>query len=340
MKELEISLFGRVQGVGFRYFISKQAKKNELKGIVMNKESGEVFIIAQGEERRLQEFILWLQKEPGFSKITGMKYYWKEAEKIYPDFRIVTSGNLLYDKAKSLVNLGKHVFGRKEVPEHIVIIPDGNRRWAVKNGLDSSLGHYTAASYEHIKELIEEAKKCGTKYITFWGFSTENWKRDKREVDSIFAIVYSVLEKFREDLEMNKIRFKHLGRKDRLPGKLLSLIEELEKQTEKYREFNLQICLDYGGREEILNAVNKILEEKKGKISEESFNSYLYSAGIPDPDLIIRTSGELRTSGLMPFQSAYAELYFSDKHFPDFGASDLKTAVSEFGRRQRRFGGK
>ena len=187
--------------------------------------------------------------------------------------------------------------------------------------------------------LSNEAKKLGIEYISFWGFSTENWKRDKKEVDIIFKILDNALDEFEEEFLEKKIRFRHFGRKDRISKKLLVKIKKLEEKTKNFKEFNVQLCLDYGGRDELLRTMNKLLKGKKKKIDEQTFSNSLDSQGVPDPDLIIRTSGEQRLSGLMPFQAIYAELYFTKKNFPDFDKKELRKAVKEFGRRKRRFGG-
>lgn len=342
IKELEIQLYGRVQGVGFRWMTKNEAEKLGLKGIVLNKDDGSVSIICQGNEEKLKRFILWIQTNPGFSNISGISYFWRDMIHDYPDFQVVREGNLILDKTKSLVNLGKYLFRRKteNVPIHVAVIPDGNRRWAKEKGMASHLGHYSATSFDHMNELFSEARNYGVKYLTFWGFSTENWKRSKQEIKAIFDIILSKIEEFRADSEKYKIRFRHVGRKDRLPRKIVFALEMLEKETVNYADFNVQLCLDYGGRDEILTAVNKLIKEGKEKIKEKDFSLSLFSKDLPDPDLIIRTSGEYRTSGFMPFQAVYAELYFCDKHFPDFTASDLREAIEEYGRRQRRFGGK
>ena len=175
--------------------------------------------------------------------------------------------------------------------------------------------------------------------MSIWGFSTDNWKRSKQEQEEIFNLISSGAEKFIKDAQKNKIRFRHIGRKDRLPKKLLSLLEKLEEMTKDYTGFSVQLCLDYGGRDEIIRSINKLLKSKTKKIDEKDFEKYLDTNDLPDPDLIIRTSGEKRTSGFMPYQGTYAELYFSDLYFPDFGPKELRKAVKEFGRRNRRFGG-
>jgi len=228
---------------------------------------------------------------------------------------------------------------RNKIPLHVAIIPDGNRRWARKKGLISTVGHEKSTKYENIISLFDEAKKLKIKYVSIWGFSTENWKRSKTEIKIIFQLILKVLKKLEKDAHKNKIRFRFFGRRDRIPKNLLSELKKLEKETKKYKDFNVQFFFDYGGRDEIIRAINKILNDKKKKIDEKSFEMYLDSSGIPGPDLIIRTSGEKRISGFMPFQSAYAELYFLEKNFPDFGKKDLRKAINEFGKRKRRFGG-
>ncbi len=226
-----------------------------------------------------------------------------------------------------------------EIPTHISLIPDGNRRWARENGMKAIAGHYKSGNYSNIEKIFDEARRLGVKYMSIWGFSTENWKRDKKEVDAVFSVILNSLKRFGKDAHKNKIRFRHIGRKDRLPRKLVSELRKLEKETEKYDEFNVQLCLDYGGRDELVRTVNKILKSGVKKISEDDFDKHLDSYGIPDPDLIVRTSGENRLSGFMPFQTSYSELYFIEKYFPDFGPADLRAAVEEYGNRVRRFGG-
>ena len=340
MNEIEIEVKGRVQGVNFRFLINRFANKQGLRGYAMNREDGSVFIVAQGEKKELEKLILFVQTNPGFSKVEGLNYSWKKPTINYNEFRVVKDNGYILDKAKSLVNLGKFITGRnRHIPQHICIIPDGNRRWAKEKGLASSLGHYKAGNYSNLVELFSEAKREGVKYISLWGFSTENWKREDREVKAVFDVIESQIKKFTKDAHKDKIRFRQIGRKDRLPKSLRKEMDKLEEETKNYSSFNVQLCLDYGGRDEIVRAVNNILKKGVKKIDEKTFEGYLDTKGIPDPDLIIRTSGEYRTSGLMPYQGAYAELYFSEKYFPDFDAKELRKAIEEFGRRQRRFGG-
>jgi len=221
---------------------------------------------------------------------------------------------------------------------HLAIIPDGNRRWAKSKGLVATEGHRKASSKKHIEELFNEARKLGVKYLSFWGFSTENWNRDKKEIDEIFNLVLNAAKEWRKDIEKNKIRFIHIGRKDRLPKNLSDELAKLEEETRNYSDFFVLICLDYGGRDEILRAVNTILKSGKKEISEDEFKQYLDTKDIPEPDLIIRTGGEMRLSGFLPFQSVYSELYFTKVYFPDFDACELRAAVEDYKKRTRRFG--
>lgn len=224
------------------------------------------------------------------------------------------------------------------MPTHIAIIPDGNRRWAKENGKKPSYGHYVSAKYEKFLSLFNEAKRLKVKYISIWVFSTDNWNRSKLEVKYLFDLLKQNIKSFSKDCIKNKIRFTHVGRKDRLPKVLMNSITKLEEETKEFTEFNVQICMDYGGRDEILRAANKAKWSGK-PISEKAFMECLDTAGVPDVDLIIRTSGEQRLSGFMPFQSVYAELYFTKIHFPEFGPTHLKKAIMDFRRRQRRYGG-
>lgn len=338
-KEVIIDVYGRVQGVNFRSTIKNYCDSSGIKGYVMNDEEGSVHIIAQGEIEKLKGLITWLESNPGFSNVEGLKYRIENPTKSFDNFFVVKDKTFFKDQISAMTNLGKSLFGKTIVPLHVAIIPDGNRRWAKKKGMEEVKGHLKSGSYENIKSLFEESKRLGIKYLTVWGFSTENWKRSKKEVDVIFDLVTKDLEMFREEARENKIRFRHLGRKDRLPGKLLEEIEKLEEETKEYSELNVQLALDYGGRDEIMRAANKVLADGKNVEDENGFESYLDSRGIPDVDLIIRTGGEKRLSGFMPFQSPYAELYFTDIYFPDFGAEELRNAVEDFKSRDRRFGG-
>lgn len=340
LKELQIEARGRVQGVGFRNSIKKYCDKLKLKGFTMNRNDGNVFILVQGSEKDLNDFVSWIHKGPGLSKIEGMNYNLSNAEKEYPDFRIVREENYISDKISSLINLGRFITKKKgRVPTHVAIIPDGNRRWAKKKGFEGTFGHYKAGSYISLENLFKEAERLGVKYMSIWGFSTENWKRNKFEQKEIFDLISSNVQKFFEDAHKNKIRFRHIGRKDRIPNELAEALRKLEKETSQYDKFNIQLCLDYGGRDEIIRAVNNALNSGAKNLGEEEFSKFLDGRDIPDPDLIIRTSGEHRLSGFMPFQSVYSELYFSNVEFPDFGIKELREAIMEYGKRKRRFGG-
>ena len=338
MKELELIVKGRVQGVNFRQEVKRFALDKNLKGFVENLEDGSVRIVLQGRKELINEFVFWIKKGPGISFVEDVNLIWRDISEEHDSFFIKKKNNFFIDKLDSLKNLFKLNKKIMKVPSHVAIIPDGNRRWARKLGLIDTEGHKKATEFNSVFSLFKEARKLGIKYISIWGFSTENWKRSEDEKKYLFDLILGVIKEFRKEFEKEKIRFRHLGRKDRLPKELVSEMKKLEKETEKYSEFNVNLCLDYGGRDEILRAVEKIVREKK-KINEENFENCLDTKDIPNLDLIIRTSGEKRTSGLMPFQGVYAELYFYKKYFPDFKPKDLREAVLEFGRRKRRFGG-
>jgi undecaprenyl diphosphate synthase len=227
----------------------------------------------------------------------------------------------------------------ENIPVHIAIIPDGNRRWAQKRGLEGIAGHARSTEIDSILSLLKETKRLGIKYLSLWGFSTENWKRSQKEKDFLFKLLSTLVDKLRSYALENKVRFRHIGRKDRLPKVLISKLEKIEQETKDFKELNVQICLDYGGRDEIVRAIKKIPENKTGELDEEDFTNYLDTKEIPEPDMIIRTGGEFRLSGFMSYQSTYSELYFTEVFFPDFNAEELKKAVEEFSRRKRTFGG-
>lgn len=341
-RELEIKVYGRVQGVLLRKTIQKYAIKLGIRGCVYNRSDGSVTIISQGTKKQLQNLLIWLQGSPGFSHIRAVNYEWRAPSENFKEFIIVREPSFVLDQARSFLNLGKSFLRSKNsiaVPKHIAVIPDGNRRWARKKGLAPQMGHYTAIGFQNLHLLLEEAQKQGVEYFTLWGFSTENWKRNPEEVNALMRLFVETIHSFREEARQRQIRFRHLGRKDRLPVLLVREIALLEKETKNYTKFNVQLCLDYGGADELLRAFKKIIRSRRSKISEETLLNSLDSSGLPPIDLVIRTSGEQRLSGFMPLQTTYAELYFSQVHFPDFNVSELRKAIEEFGRRQRRFGG-
>ena len=226
------------------------------------------------------------------------------------------------------------------IPNHIAIIPDGNRRWAKEHNLPSLAGH--KKGFEVAVKIGRKIRAMGVHTLTMWAFSTENWNRSKEEVSYLMKMYEMFVEKNLKEALKEKIRIIHIGRKDRIPKSLLDKIKRSEEKTKNFKNYVLNIALDYGGRDEIIRAVKK-LSNVKGQllnVSEENFNDFLDTSDqpYPDPDLIIRTSGEQRTSGLMIWQAAYAEYIFLQKHFPDLNDKDIEKTIEEYSKRQRRFG--
>ncbi len=222
------------------------------------------------------------------------------------------------------------------IPLHVAIISDGNRRWAKSRMLPAAMGHKQGVdTYE---KLIEKAKEMGIKVLTGWAFSTENWKRSKEEIDDLFGLVRQFAEKFKKKCLEEEIRFVHIGRKDRLPDYLLTLIAEMEELTKNFTGFTFVAAMDYGGHDELARATRKVVEQGL-ELNEENIEKNLDTAGLPPVDLIIRTGGEQRLSGYLSWQSAYAELFFTPKYLPEFSTEDFEKAVLDFAGRERRFGG-
>lgn len=336
--QIEIFVSGRVQGVFFRVNARDVARQYGLVGFAKNLDDGRVHIVAEGNRAALQNFLDWCYRGSLLARVDGLSFTWKSATNKYSTFTVHFEESLIEDKKKALTNLGKRILKRFEtkVPKHLVIIPDGNRRWAKEKGLQPWDGHQEGMV--KIKELLEEAKDLGVRYITFWGFSTENWKRDQIEVDWLMQTFITQLQELRQHFLDQKIRFHHFGRRDRLPKELVSLIETLEQETASFDDYHVAIALDYGGRNELVRALES-LQQQQIPVSEESISEALDTRAFPDVDLIIRTSGEMRTSGILPWQSVYAEYYFSPVCFPDFSREELQLAVADFGNRKRRFGG-
>ena len=226
------------------------------------------------------------------------------------------------------------------IPQHIVLFPDGNRRWAKKHKLPSLQGH--KKGYEKLQELCNWCEERGVKALTAFGFSTENWNRSEAEVSYLMKLLEDGIKSFKNDKKLtNKsVRVRIIGQKDRLPKSLQETIQEVETFTKNNTKLYLNLAVSYGGKWDILNAIKKIVEDKipAEKIDEKLFESYLSTAGLPNPDLIIRAGGEMRLSNFVLWQAAYSELYFSPKLWPDFNKKDFDLALSEFNRRTRRFG--
>ncbi len=228
-----------------------------------------------------------------------------------------------------------------KLPKHLVIIPDGNRRWAREHNLPTLQGHLKG--FRALLQIARQAREWGIHTVTIWIFSTENWKRDKTEVEYLMKIEEEMLRKHLSELMKDKVRVIHLGRKDRIPKSFASTLKNAEEKTLKNAEHVLNVAVDYGGHDELLRAVTQIRNSKFEirNLSEENISELLDTGDqpYPNPDLLIRTSGEMRTSGLLPWQTAYTEFVFLKKHLPDCGVQDLKEAILEYSRRQRRFGG-
>ena len=228
------------------------------------------------------------------------------------------------------------------IPNHIAIILDGNGRWARSHRLPVTRGH--EAGTKVIKEVMNVARNWGVHTLTIWGFSTENWSRPYWEIRKIMNLVKMTLKSELDTAKRDGVKFHHIGRKDRLPKDLLKWIEKFEEETKGNDKYILNVALDYGGHDEILRAVKKIVDAKipVSDIDERLFESYLDTADqpYPYPDLFIRTSGEQRSSGFLPWQMAYTEFYFEQDHLPDMTADKLKAAIMDFSRRRRRFGAK
>ena len=226
----------------------------------------------------------------------------------------------------------------EELPTHIAIIMDGNGRWAKKRSLPRTAGH--AAGSKNFKESARYANKIGLKYLTVYAFSTENWKRPKDEVDNIMNILRDYLKDAKNFKDEN-IRVKFIGDIDALDEDIRLLIDDAEKESENATGLKLNIALNYGGRDEIVHAVKKIVESgiPADMINEDTIGNNLYTAGMPDPDFIIRPSGEYRLSNYLIWQSAYAEYWFSDILWPDFKPKHLDMAIEDYLKRNRRYGG-
>jgi undecaprenyl diphosphate synthase len=231
---------------------------------------------------------------------------------------------------------------QRRVPRHIAIILDGNGRWARKRGLPRTAGH--AAGSENFRKIATYCKNIGVDYLTVYAFSTENWKRPEDEVKTIMRLLRRYLNEAIDTMERDQIRMKIFGDLAGLSPELRELVKKTDEISQRYQGFQANICLNYGGRDEIVHAARRYAEDyaagkTEGELTEAQFGGYLYSAGIPDPDLLIRPGGEQRISNFLLWQCAYAEFYFTDVLWPDFGTEELDKAIEAFRKRDRRYGG-
>lgn len=224
------------------------------------------------------------------------------------------------------------------IPRHVAIIMDGNGRWAEARGLSRFEGHQ--AGTENLRRVIRACVDFGIEYLTVYAFSTENWGRPKDEVDGLMMLLESTIDHELDELSAEGVQIRHLGRLESMPVSLQHKVEHSINATRENKRLILNIAWNYGGRDEIVCAIRKILADKiqPADITEELVSTYLFTSGIPDPDLIIRTSGEYRLSNFMVWQSAYSEWYFTPTLWPDFDKEEIHKAIIAFGQRERRFG--
>ena len=232
--------------------------------------------------------------------------------------------------------------GRKEIsplPEHVAIIMDGNGRWAAKRGLPRLFGH--RAGTDNVRRSVERFDKYGIKYLTLYAFSTENWSRPDIEVSGLMNILAAMIERETKAMHEKNVKLGHIGKIEGLTPELQKKVRDAIELTKKNTGMTLSIAFDYGGRAEILEAVRRIIKDKIAPedITESLLGGYLYTAGVPDPDLIIRTGGELRVSNFMIWQAAYSEFYSTPVLWPDFGDKQIEQALVAYSQRERRFGG-
>jgi len=232
---------------------------------------------------------------------------------------------------------------KNNLPRHIAIIMDGNGRWAKERGLSRTAGHREGA--KRVKDIVKAAGELGINAVTFFAFSTENWNRPKKEIDMLMRYLESFLIREVEDMHKNNIRFNVIGEDSPLPLGIQKKIKEAKRKTKENTGLTVTLALNYGARQEIVEGAKRFArdvssgEEAIEDLNMEKFSRYLYTPDLPDPDLLIRTSGEMRISNFLLWQLSYAELYFTKKFWPEFETGDLKAAIEEYQARERRFGG-
>lgn len=349
MKKIySIKIYWRVQWIWFRKLVKQYCNKHKILWQIKNHSKWHCQTILYCDDNDITNFKLWLRTNPSLSIINNIIEKENKIKniKINSQFTIYKKHNFILDKLIAFKNLLNYFCKRninlnhiRQIPNHIIIIPDWNRRRARKKWLEGIQWHNIAINNNRIEKLYNAATQLWVKHISLWGFSTENWKRSKKEVDSLMNIFNQIADELKITCIKNKIWFHHIGRKTKLPKELIKKFNELEKATSKFINTSINLFIDYGWREEIIHTINNILKEKINKISEKDFSTHLYTKALPDPDIIIRTSNEKRLSGIVPFQGIYSELFFIKKNFPAFKWNDLKKIIYKFGKRKRRFWG-
>jgi len=233
----------------------------------------------------------------------------------------------------------KSATSRPKIPTHVAIIMDGNGRWALSRGLPRLAGH--RAGTENLRRIITACVEFGVRYLTIYAFSTENWGRPREEVEGLMHILEDVIDRELAELNKEGVQLRHIGRLERLDPKLQEKVLEAIDLTKNNSRLVLNVAFNYGGRDELVCAVQKIIQDrvKAEEINVDLINRYLFTAGVPDPDLIIRTSGELRVSNFLIWQSAYSEWYVTPTYWPDFDKEEFRKALDAFAMRDRRYGG-
>ena len=233
-------------------------------------------------------------------------------------------------------NRNASVVTERVIPSHIAFIMDGNGRWAKARSMPREYGHSEGA--KAFRNVVRYCSKIGVKHVTVYAFSTENWKRPEKEVNSIMKLLSEFMDEAFADMDKNKFRVIFLGSKEPFSDELRQKMENLEKTSAKYSQI-LNVAFNYGGRDEIVHAVNELIAEGNETVTEELIGKHLYTKLSPDPDLIVRTAGEYRISNFLLWQAAYAEFYYTDKLWPEFGEEEIDKAIDSFNRRERRYGG-
>jgi len=252
------------------------------------------------------------------------------------------TAQIIYNKYVKIIFIIS-MLDKNNIPKHIAIIMDGNGRWAKKQGLPRIRGH--RAGIERVKEIVKACIGLNIRILTLYAFSVENWKRPRIEINMLMRLLEEFLRKETDNLIKNDIRLRIIGRINELPERISQKLKEIELTTQDNKTLMLNLALNYGGRFEIVDAVKTIIDEvlknklKPEEIDEGVFEGYLYTSGIPDPDLLIRTSGEIRISNFLLWQISYSEIYITKKYWPDFKKRDLEKAIYEYQKRERRFGG-
>jgi len=334
---MEIKICSSVKNTSFKKEIVHKATELGITGFISTEEEHTSFIHAEGFAQALQNLLSWVSKGAHTSNDRQLTVTWENPTKVYEKFAIakymIPSVNIPGSPQSTELEKETNIPKAFSPPKHVALIPRGSYIWAKLRHLDQSKGYQVTA--QALSGLIPTLQELKIKYFSVIIFSSLSWKLPTKEVRNLLDLIYRWIDSFQPILNKNKIKFTTIGRKDRLPAKLVELIKKIENNTKNNKKMNIVFAIDYSGRDEILRCINTLIDKKLPRVDEKSFSTALDTSGIPDPEIIITTAGKLSLDDFLPWQSIKSMIYSSSKYFPDFTPEDLKEILVKYFKRTK-----